>query len=325
MEDERADRGKPKEERAGLKPRKTKKNVPSSATASQPEAKTELPYRKNGSLIASCQFGSGTLGVPEKGGRAWIKSVDLAPAPRDTPSLDRDFAHPTLSRVKQLGTCPSYRLAGHSSLSSSDITAPPFQRISALYVATAGAICFHGGQGTSRHPVGQVLSAITSIALCPLKAAQGTVTSFPATSSRLIGSWLKLGCLDLPAMYCLASLWHILAAGKSRTVEPVLTQHSGAQPGTRGTKAAYKSLGNAGCPSYLANVGWKSQTGGFAMIVQVPQLVEAAPMKAPLQLEVWPKSLVPFVPRPVEQVPTDAFFCFLLPPWPLLSLTTCQS
>lgn len=61
------------------------------------------------------------------------------------------------------------------------------------------------------------------------------------------------------------------------------------------------------------------------MIVQVPQLVEAAPMKAPLQLEVWPKSLVPFVPRPVEQVPTDAFFCFLLPPWPLLSLTTCQS
>lgn len=83
-------------------------------------------------------------------------------------------------------------------------------------------------------------------------------------------------------MYCLASLWHILAAGKSRTVEPVLTQHSGAQPGTRGTKAAYKSLGNAGCPSYLANVGWKSQTGGFAMIVQVPQLVEATPMKAPL-------------------------------------------
>lgn len=53
------------------------------------------------------------------------------------------------------------------------------------------------------------------------------------------------------------------------------------------------------------------------MVVQVPQLVEAASMTAPLQLKACQRSLVPFVPCLVEQVPTDAFFCAPSPPLPL--------
>ncbi|KAK1773302.1 hypothetical protein QBC45DRAFT_97251 [Copromyces sp. CBS 386.78] len=177
----------------------------------------------------------------------------LTDTPRNPP-LDRDSAHPTLNRVKQLETCPSPQLAGHSSPSSGDITSSPFQRISAPYIATAAAICFHGGQGTSRPPVGQVLSVTTSTApfgfgwetaivtdpaQAPYKAARGTVALFPAsTSSRSIRPgvtcWLKFGCLDTVS----PAFQPVLAAGKSGTVEPVLTQHSGAHPGTRGTKAA---------------------------------------------------------------------------------------
>ena len=158
-----------------------------------------------------------------------------------------------------------------------------FQRISAPYIATAAAICSHGGQGTSRPSTCEVLPVTTLTASCglrngyrtdsaqgPYTAARGSVPTaalFPATSSRLIGQgvtcWLKFGRLDLPAMHRLASLsarsghWDI---GDCRPSPDTAFGRSSRHPWHQGS---FKSLGNAGCPSNIANVGWRSQTGGL--------------------------------------------------------------
>ena len=85
-----------------------------------------------------------------------------------------------------------------------------------------------------------------------------------------------------------------------------------------------KEVGNVGWALQHCQRGLEVTNRRFAMIVQDPQLVEAAPMKAPLQLTPGLGHWSPLSPVLSSKCPLTLSSAPPLP-LPLLSLTTCQS